>query len=113
MEWDLKVQMVKLGNQMNGSDNTIGEQKEKEFQNLVLLHINDFDSQAWDMFMNIVEIIPEKMEPHKEFWQKVFNQISKIESLENIGTRAAIRMEFLLLTCMNDLGFSAEELTTS
>jgi len=93
MEWEDKTTMVKLGNQMN-SDTTPDPEKVKAFQDFVLGKINDFDAQAMDMFITIIELIPDEIKKNIEFYLPVYDKLKEmLEDTEiSFGFRSAMRL---------------------
>lgn len=74
MKWGDKVEMVRLGNAMN---NNVANKK--DFQKYVIQHIATFDSQAWDMFCNLVDLDPKKMKKDISFWEKVYRYVKDVD----------------------------------
>jgi len=70
MEWENKTKMIHLGNNKDESFET-----KKQFEDYVLEQIDSFDNQAWDMFCNLVEIIPNEMKNDIDFWTKIYQKI--------------------------------------
>ena len=93
MEWEDKTTMVKLGNQMN-SDTTPDPEKVKAFQDFVLGKINDFDAQAMDMFITIIELIPEDIKKNINFYLPVYDKLkAMLEDTEiSFGFRTSLRL---------------------
>jgi hypothetical protein len=102
MEWEDKVKLVQLGNQRDESPET-----KKEFQEYVTTNVQNFDGQAWDMFINLIDIIPDEMKQNVEFWKTVYPHIKKAaEGDNNFGIRAALRIEMIIIICEKDLNLS-------
>ena len=100
ISWEDKIAMVQLGNKMNGST----PEAKAEFHQFVLSKINDFDGQAWDMFCNIVNIVPDEMKEDKLFWQTVYKEIGKVNcGKAGFGFRSGIRIELIKMVCEDDL----------
>ena len=99
IEWENKVKMVQLGNKRNESDD-----EKKEFQNFVLINISDFDEQAWDMFCNLVDIIPDEMKSDMIFWEGVYSKIKNIDFTdEKLGFRSRLRISMIQNVCEEEL----------
>lgn len=94
MEWESKVELVRLGNQRHNSV----ESKEK-FYNFVLEKINTFDTQAWDMFCNLVDLIADEIKGNPDFWTQVYNKIKDIDCNEGFGFRSAARISIIQTMC--------------
>lgn len=96
MEWEDKTTMVKLGNAMN-SDATPDPEKEKAFREYVLSKLQDFDVQAFDMFITIIELIPDKIKEHVDFYRQVNNKLQEMLKNPNIsfGLRSSMRFAML------------------
>lgn len=92
MEWEDKTTMVKLGNAMNG-DAIPDPEKVKAFQIFVSEKVKDFDTQAMDMFINIIELIPDAIKKDIEFYIPIYDKLQ--EMLKNpkisFGLRSAMR----------------------
>lgn len=50
MEWDKKSEMIRISNH-DSSDS-------KEFREFVMNHVDEFDNQAWDMYLTAINLIP-------------------------------------------------------
>ncbi len=99
MEWDGKVKMIQLGNAMDDSD-----ESKVRFQNYCLEQLPKFDGQAWDMFCNIVEIIPEEMKKDIKFWEMVWGRIKDVDcSDEKFGLRSRMRISLIQVICKEEL----------
>lgn len=95
MEWELKTKMVQLGNQKYNS-----EQSKKEFQQFVLSNIDSFDNQAWDMFCNLIVLIPEEMREDLEFWRPVYEKVKDVDcNDEKFGLRSGMRIALIQTIC--------------
>lgn len=77
MEWEDKVEMIKLHNQ-----------KDPKFYDCVLSKISDFDIQAWDMLANCIN----PFEVNQEFVEKIKPFYKKLDT-NKLGFRSAIRLE--------------------
>jgi hypothetical protein len=96
MEWEDKTTMVKLGNQMN-SDTTPDPEKVKAFQDFVLGKINDFDAQAMDMFITIIELDPDEIKKDIKFYLPIYDKLQEMLKNPdiNFGLRSAMRLSML------------------
>lgn len=102
MEWENKVKMIQLGNQMHSS-----EELKKEFQNFVLENIDSFDSQAWDMFCNLVDLIIDEMKKDIEFWKQVYSKIKDIDcNDEKFNFRSGLRIAMIQTICKDEFSLS-------
>ena len=101
LDWPVKVTMIQLGQQ--GSSK---EDREK-FQEYVLLHINDFDAQAWDMFLHTVSLMESEIMEDKSFWEKVYpilyNLSTDIRQHIDFSLRAILRYAVLMSILEDDL----------
>lgn len=99
MDWENKIRMVQLGNQRDEStENKI------EFQKFVLDNIHSFDSQSWDMFCNLVDLIIDEMKKDIDFWKQVYIKIKDINIDSNdFGFRAAMRISMIKTICEDEL----------
>lgn len=98
MQWDDKVKMIQLGNSMN--------QDTTEFEKFVIGHVDEFDDQAWNMFCNIVSIIPSEMQKDIEFWRIMWPYISKVDcNSESFGFRTGMRLAMIQTICEDTLKF--------
>lgn len=77
MEWEDKVEMIKLYNQ-----------EDPKFYDYVLSKISEFDVQAWDMLANCIDVF----KVDKEFVEKVKPFYKKLDT-NKLGFRSAIRLE--------------------
>ena len=105
MEWENKIKMVKLGN--NRKKN---EDSKKEFQMFVLDNVSDFDEQAWDMFCNLITIIPDEMKLDIAFWERVYSKIKNVDcNNEKIGFRSGLRIAMIQNICKDELKISYDD----
>lgn len=94
MNWELKKQMAKLA-----------DENKEEFQRFVLEHIDDFDPQAWSIFVESVSIIPDEMKEDIDFWDAVNIVINKSEeTIRKAGIRTDIRVAMIQSICEDELG---------
>lgn len=99
MEWENKVKMVQLGNKRNKS-----EESKKEFQKFVLENINYFDTQSWDMFCNLVDLIIKEMKKDLEFWEQVYTKIKDVDcNDEEFSFRSGLRIATVKAICEEEL----------
>ncbi|MNX96930.1 hypothetical protein D3C86_1292740 [compost metagenome] len=99
MEWENKTKMVRLGNAKNNS-----EESKIEFQNFVLENIKNFDGQAWDMFLNLIDIILAEMKQDLFFWTKVYQEIKKVDCNDKkFGFGSGMRIAMIQTICEDEL----------
>jgi hypothetical protein len=91
MEWDNKVKMIQLGNKRDVSDDA-----KKEFQSYVLENIKMFDTQSWEMFCELVDLVVDEMIQDIEFWKKVYSEIKNVDCNQD-GLRLRSRMRIALI----------------
>lgn len=96
MEWEDKTTMVKLGNQMN-SDAIPDPEKVKAFQDFVTEKIGEFDAQAMDMFITIIELIPDDIKKNINFYLPVYDKLQEMlkDTEISFGFRSAMRLAML------------------
>jgi hypothetical protein len=95
MEWDLKTKMIQLGNVKDESP-----QSKEEYQKFVLEHISQFDTQSWDMFMELTHINIESMRGDSGFWEKVYPHLKDIDcNDERFGWRVGMRIAMVQTIC--------------
>ena len=91
MYWENKVKMIQLGNNRDES-----KESKEEFQKYVLENIKTFDTQAWDMFAELSDLIPEQMQEDKAYWTEIYNNIKNVDcSSEKFGFRGAMRVALI------------------
>jgi len=94
MEWEDKVEMIRLGKIKDDSNEDM-----KNYKEFVLKHLDEFDVQAVDMFITNETLYPEKILYHIDFYRKVYNRFTEPELDEeinnNISLRANIRLGVL------------------
>jgi hypothetical protein len=99
MEWESKTKVCQLG---NASRN--GESEKSDFQGFVLLQLPNFDIQAWDMFCNLVDIIPDEMQKEIDFWVSVWRYLKAVDcNNEKLGFRSGMRIAMLQTICEEEL----------
>lgn len=91
MEWEDKTKMVKLGNAMN-SDATPDPEKVKTFQEFVTSKLKEFDAQAMDMFITIIELIPDVIKKEIDFYLPVYDKLQ--EMVKNPEVKFSLRSSF-------------------
>jgi len=89
MKWEDKIEMVKLHN----SNDTSG------FQKFVIDHLDEFDIQAFDMFINITELIPSNIMENKDFYIKIYNKTKDLDLDFNDSFRYKLRMSAFNTLC--------------
>jgi hypothetical protein len=103
MEWENKTKMIQLGNAMNNSDDS-----KTEFHNYCLEQMPEFDGQAWDMFCNLVQIIPDEMKKDISFWEKVWQHLKGVDcNDEKFGLRSGMRIALIQTICEDELKLPA------
>jgi len=100
MTWEDKEEMIRLCNE--GKKSFAFNNKYHEF---VLKHINEFNGQAIDMFINNETLTMENIIANKEFFRTVnekFKELMKSETISNqISFRGDVRIG-LLETFLNE-----------
>lgn len=103
MEWEDKTKMVQLGNKSHES-----EQSKKEFQTFVLQHVSSFDNQAWDMFVQLTEIILKDMETDIDYWKQVYPHLKNVDCNDkSFGFRSGMRIAMIQTFCEEELKLTA------
>ena len=95
MEWEKKTEMVKLGN------NSVNRESREKFLKYVVENIVSFDDQAWDMFFNLISLVPDEMNSDKEYHEEISKHT---RGLQTESFRTAMRMALYEEICQNDLG---------
>jgi hypothetical protein len=94
--------MIQLGNQRYNS-----EESKKEFQSYVLENIKSFDSQAWDMFVELNDLILDDMKKDLDYWKEIYNYVIKIDcNDETFGFIAGMRIAFIQTICEDEFKFN-------
>lgn len=102
MDWENKVKMIELGNAMNNIDGS-----KTEFHNYCLKHMLNFDAQAWSMFFDLVELIPDKMSKDFVFWRKSWKYIKDLDcNDEKFNFRASMRISLIQTIFKEDFNFT-------
>ena len=95
MEWEDKIQMVKLGNQEN-----VSKEAKDEFQKFIKENIESFDTQAWDMFSTLCTITVEDIKSDIEYWKIIYPIIKKADINDpGISFRASLRLGIIQTIC--------------
>ena len=100
MDWEDKVKLIKLGNAKGNNPESMSE-----FKNYCLEKASIFDLQAWDMFCNLIEILPTEMEKDILFWEKLWPDLKMVDG-GKLGFRPAMRMCVIQGVCKDVLRFS-------
>lgn len=91
MDWDNKIELVRLGNKRQES--TVTRERYQEF---VLEHINTFDGQAIDMFITNENLITEDILANKEFYTEAINRINELMKDPDINNKVGLRADIRL-----------------
>jgi hypothetical protein len=93
MEWEDKTTMIKLGNAMN-SDAIPDPEKVKAFQDFVSGKIKEFDAQAMDMFITIIELFPDEIKKNIDFYLPIYDKLQEMlkDTEISFGFRSAMRL---------------------
>lgn len=103
MEWEDKVKMIQLGNAMNNSDGS-----KHEFYDYCLEHMPKFDWQAWEMFFDLVKLIPTEMKNDFSFWRTAWQRIKTLDAGSiKFNFRASARIVLVQTICVNEFKFTA------
>jgi hypothetical protein len=102
MEWEEKTQMIVLGNKMNLME---AEPEKKAFQDYVLKKIETFDNQAFMMFFDIIQLIPEEMKSDSEFYSKIYHKTQTLD-VNKFDMRCGIRLCLFNTICEEALKLS-------
>jgi hypothetical protein len=96
MDWEKKTEMIRLHNT---------EENPHIWQNYARLYVDEFDAQAWDMFINLVSLVPDDMRKSKEFYAFMYEKLHehKINEIE-LSFRSALRFSMLEAICEEELG---------
>lgn len=104
MNWESKVKLIQLGNKMNSTEK---DEDKKEFQVFVLNELEKFDSQAFDMFSNIVILDSREMVHDIKFWTKVYEKIKHIDcNSSKFSFSSAMRIAMIQQICESKLNLS-------
>jgi len=91
MEWTDKTKMIQLGKDQGNT---------KAFQEFVLEHINEFDSQAWDMFIEISDVNIKQMIEDKAYWKQIYPHLKKVNCEDSkFGFRTRFRIALSRAIC--------------
>lgn len=98
MNWELKTEMVKLGNQVNS------EESRKQFQEFVLNNVDSFDGQAWDMFSMLTNIVLSEMKLDIEYWTEIYKRLKNVDcNTDGFGLASGFRIAMLQNVCEDEL----------
>lgn len=99
MDWGIKTEMVRLGNEADSEDAT------EKFYGFVSSHIASFDGQAWCMFAELVSLDTIK---HTDFWRSVYSRLKNIVIADiDGGLRSKMRLAIMQSIC-DDLFIETE-----
>ena len=94
MNWDNKIELVRLGNKRQESIVT-----RKNYEDFVLANIDSFDGQAIDMFITNETLIKEELLERKEFYIEVVKRLTVLMEdkaiYDKVGLRADLRIGIL------------------
>jgi len=100
MEWEDKIKMSKLADKKKDS-----AEDNKNFYDFVLKYVDSFDNQAWHIFTELIDIVPETFENNYDFWRIMYPKIRETENkLEGFDMRAMLRLSFIESMCEEELG---------
>lgn len=85
--WDVKKNLIRLANNISKDRHS--------FQDYVLTAIDDFDSQSWDIFINVVNIDYIQMKKDREFWEQIYPHIKILETNNYISFRTILRASLI------------------
>lgn len=103
MDWLEKVKLVTLGNDIDDS-----EESKTNFKKQVLEQLNNFDNQAWDMFITVISINRDEIKADANFWKQIYSKSKELDlSCENFGFRAAMRIAMIQTVCEEVLDFNS------
>ena len=94
MEWEKKTEMAKLGN------TSVDKESREKFLGYVVENVASFDDQAWDMFFNLISLVPDEMRGDKEYHEEISKHT---RGLQTESFRTAMRMALYEEICKNDL----------
>lgn len=84
MEWDDKVKMVAL---KDGFPET-----KPEFKELVLDKLPEFDVQAVEILLEVIELVPDEINEDQEFYEKLYDYITSANIGHELSLRSAMRL---------------------
>jgi len=100
MEWENKVKISELANKKGNST-----EDNKNFYDFVLEHVDSFDTQAWHIFTELIEIVPETFTENYDFWKIIYPKIRETENKsEGFDMRAMLRLSLIESMCEEELG---------
>ena len=89
MEWEKKAEMVGLHNEA-----VLGHVDSFAAILYASQHVSEFDNQAWDMFSEVVELIPDKIKENIETHKKIYEKLKEYEIQLGVhGFRSAMRLQ--------------------
>ena len=57
-------------------------------------HVSEFDNQAWDMFAEVVELIPDKIKENIEAHKKIYEKLKDYDVQLGVhGIRSSLRLQ--------------------
>ena len=83
MEWEEKVQMIRL---LNKEDDPESRRETLEY---VVKNLDTFDDQSWDMFFTGIQLIPEELKENLDLHKKI---LEKCEGLTSDNFRTCMRI---------------------
>lgn len=105
MEWELKAELVKLGNSTHESKDA-----RKEFQSFVLKNIDQFDKQSWDMFSMVTDLLVDEMKQDLDYWTEIYKRLKNIDcNDEEFGFRSGMRIALMQTICEDELALAEKE----
>lgn len=102
MEWNDKVQLVRLGNNQHRSDS-----EKKEFEKFVFKKVSSFDTSAWDMFITIIDLDIDEMKGLRNLYYEVYQALKKFnyETNTELSIKASLRLALFETICEKELKF--------
>ena len=88
-----KLKMLMLGDNIRKSD-----EDRKEFMLFVIKKLNEFDSEAWEMFAYICDLyLPSyEIKSDFQFWNKIYLKLIVLDiTALNLTVRAVIRLNLI------------------
>ena len=96
MEWELKAEMVKLGNFRN--------EDKSAFHNFVLQHVSEFDIQSWAMFVTLIDLVIDEMKEDMDFWKEIYSQLKSVDCNDKgFNFRESMRIALAQTICEDEL----------
>lgn len=97
MEWSDKQKLVSLSHMMH-----VGAKEKEDFHSFCLEKMPDFDTDTWIIFLETIQLIPEKMKEDIKFWRYAWKYVKDIECSE-INLRSMIRITLMQSICEDEL----------